>query len=178
ALGVWMFASGLPKFPGDYWIEKARVALHYRDFPHAVESANQAQRFESRNPVIHYQLAGGYIGLSRAEQSPIARQMLLQNAVAACQRALALFPYDERIYVRLAETLDSLHRFREGGEAYQKAIQLDPNLGALHAFYARHLARVGRLDDAARELRKAGELRAQKNPGVQGVPLDEPADEK
>ncbi len=176
-LGAWMLASGLPKFPGDYWSEKARVALHYRDFPRAVECANQALRYESRNPFVYYQLAGGYIGLSRREPSAPARQILLQNAVDACQRALALFPYDERTFVRLAETLDSLRRFREGGEAYRKAIELDPNLGALHAYHARHLARVGRLDEAAQELRKAGALGAQKNPGVQGLPLDQPAAE-
>ena len=69
-----------------------------------------------------------------------------------------IFPQDEQTLGLLARVLDSLQRYREAGLVYERAIAVDPRLARLHAYYARHLAAVGRLEEAEAQLAKAEEL--------------------
>ncbi|MGB8166236.1 MAG: O-antigen ligase family protein [Chthoniobacteraceae bacterium] len=179
ALSLWLIISGVTKFPGDYWCEKARVAMHYRDYPAALESAQKSLHFETRNPDTFKLLAGASTGLALREVNSDKRSALLNDAIAACQNAVRLFPYDEDALMRLARTLDEAKRFREAREAYQKAIALDPKLGAIRAWYARHLALVGRVEEAEEQRAKAHELGSAKDPGAltRGTILDLPAEE-
>lgn len=170
-LSIGILASGLPKLPGDYWCERARISMHYRDYPAAVEFARKSQHFEKRNPDSHHLLAGAYAGLAMAELDPVKRRNLLESSIAESRASLQLFPYDEHALMRLARVLDEAKRFREAGEAYRKAIALDPNLASIHALYAKHLTKVGRLDEAEQALNKANLLRAP-NSVTKGTPLD------
>ena len=79
----------------------------------------------------------------------------------------------------MARTLDKLKRFREARQAYERAIEVDPQLGALRAYFARHLALVGRLDEAEEQLAKAQQLGSARDPRaiVRGTPLDAPIEE-
>jgi Flp pilus assembly protein TadD len=83
------------------------------------------------------------------------RDPQLEAAVAAFDRGIALFPNDENLLVRKGQALDQLQRFAEAEKAYRRAIELDPNLGAVHGYYAAHLRLRQRLDEADQEQAKA-----------------------
>jgi O-antigen ligase len=176
ALSIWMLASGGPKFPGDYWCERARVALYYRNYGSAVEFALKSLRFEKKNPDSYYLLAGAYGGIARSAIDPVTRRAILDSAIAASREGLKLFPQDEHALVRLARTLDAAKRFREAGEAYRDAIAVDPKLGSLRAYFARHLAAVGRNDEAREQLEQARILGSTRDLSaiVRGTSLLEP----
>lgn len=166
AVSLWLLVSGVPKFPGDYWCERARAALHYRDYEATIAHASKALQYERRNPDIFKLLASAYTGQALPATNPEARRLLLNQSVTASRGALTLYPYDEHALMRLARTLDEAGRFREAREIYQRAIALDPKLGAIRAWYARHLALVGRLDEAEEQQAKARELGSKKDPSA------------
>lgn len=157
ALGVWMAAIGLPKYPGEYWCEQARIALRDGRRTEAIELANRAIGYEKRNFELYFHL--GEAERTLALTSVIGeRKGHFEKAVAAYRQALAIFPGDEHVLVRLAQTLDELGRFAESGALYREAISHDPNLGALYAYYAKHLFRVGRFDEAHEQFAKSAKL--------------------
>jgi O-antigen ligase len=174
ALGIWILAGVAPKIPGDYWNERARKAMYYRQYREALEFAQVAARHESRNPYIYYQIAGAYSGLALTERDPDARRELRVHGVEASRQGLVIFPEDEHSWIRLAMLLDDLRRFREAREAYQSAIALDPKLGSLRNYFARHLALVGRVEEAEEQLSKVQELGSGRdsNPGPSETPPD------
>jgi tetratricopeptide (TPR) repeat protein len=88
--------------------------------------------------------------------------------VEAFRAGLALFPQDEELWVRYAQTLDGLGDFKEAGNAYREAVNLDPNLGVLRSYYSRHLQKVGREAEAEEQKKLASEA-SQKN--LAPVPL-------
>lgn len=179
ALSVWLLVSAGPKFRGEYWTERARAALYHGETAKAVEFAQKAARDGLPNPFTYDLLANAYSRLAMKNVNLNERRALLEASVAANERALAIFPYDEHSLMALARTLDRLKRFKEARVAYERAIELDPKLGALRAYYARHLALVGRVEEAEQQLAKAHELGSARDPRaiVQGTLLDAPAEE-
>jgi O-antigen ligase len=161
ALGVWMALSGLSKYPGEYWWEKARVALRDGRFARSIDYAQRAVQHQGRNAELwfHFGEAQRVMGLASISRSE--RRARFSEAVAAYRRALEIFPYDEHVLVRLGQALDDLNRLPEANDAYRKAIEHDPKLGVLHAYYAQHLFRVGRDQQARAEFAEAGRLGAQ-----------------
>lgn len=161
ALAVWMALSGLSKYPGEYWWEKARVALRDRRFAASIGYAERATRYQQRNAELWFHLgeahrATGLTSIVRSE-----RKAHFDQAAAAYQRSLGIFPLDEHVLVRLAQTLDELGRFTEAKAAYRKAIEHDPKLGVLRSYYAQHLFRMGRFEEARAAFAEARQLGSQ-----------------
>ena len=88
-------------------------------------------------------------------------QLHYEAAVENYKAALKLFPQDESLWVRLGQALDGLRDFSGAEAAYLTAIELDPNLGVLHAYYAAHLNARGREAEAEVELAKGQNLTAE-----------------
>lgn len=172
-LGVWLLVAGGAKYPGEYWAEKTRVAVREQKFAQAVELGQKALEYEKGNPELYFQLGAAYRGLAWVAPAAFAKRPHLENAVDTYQKGLAVFPYDSHTLVRMGQALDELGRFKEAGEAYRSAIALDPNLADVYAYYARHLARLGREADAEGQLKKAKSL-AQKDLStiIRGTVLD------
>ena len=158
ALGVWMAVAGLSKLPGEYWCERARVALRDRRFELSIQFAERALSYQRRNPDLYFHLgeANRSLGLSTAGRAE--KRRCFEASVEAYRQSLAIMPLDEHVLVRFAQSLDELGRFAEAREAYETAIRHDPQLGVLHAYFARHLARVGRADEAHERLSEARRL--------------------
>src|SRR5262249_859590 len=93
-------------------------------------------------------------------RSPAGRQELAR-AVAAFQQGLALFPQDEDLWLRLAETFDAAENYAEARTAYDEALKRDPNLGLLYYYLAKHLRKVGRDEEATAMEHRALELYSQ-----------------
>ncbi|MEQ1859855.1 MAG: O-antigen ligase family protein [Chthoniobacteraceae bacterium] len=161
ALAIWMAVSGLAKFPGEYWWEKARVALRDRRFTPSIELARRALNYQDRNAELWFHFGEAQRAQAMSTIVQPTRRPLLEGAVAAYRRALGIFPFDEHALVRLGQTLDELGRFVEAKAAYRKAIEHDPQLGVLRAYYAQHLFRVGRYEEAHSEFAEAHRLGTQ-----------------
>ncbi len=146
-LGVWMIISGLPKFPGEYWCEKARVAVRNYDYTAAIAHGKKALESEKKNPFIYLHLGRGY-QLSAQKLPRAARTATYTGAVDAFKAGLDLFPQEEELWVRYAQGLEGLGDFKAAGLAYREAINLDPNLGIIRSHYSGHLRRVGREAEA------------------------------
>lgn len=179
ALSVWLLVSGGPKFSAEYWTERARASLYHGEVDQAVEDVGKAVKDQPPNPFTYELLAKAYARLAVKAFDPQDQRKLLEASVAANQHALTIFPYDENTLVQMARALDRLKRYKEARAAYERAIELDPNLGALRAYFARHLALVGRLEEAQAQLAKSHELGSARDPRaiIQGTPLDAPAEE-
>jgi O-antigen ligase len=172
ALAVAMSIFGLPKFPGDYYAEKARVAVRDYDFAAAIRYAMGALESEQRNPNTYFYLGGALRGASMLSQTAEDRRKNLDGAAAAYLSALNIFPQDEHTLVRLGETLRDLGKLKEAEQAFQQAIAMDPKMGVLHAYYAVHLAWVGRQKEAEERLGVAYQFGGPINRAIHGSPLD------
>ena len=131
----WQAAMILPRMPGEYWCEQARLALRTRKYANAIDLADRALGFEQRNPDLYFHLGEAHRGSALSMPDRAAKSAHLDAAVEAFHRSLAIFPFDEHVLVRSGQALDELGRFAEAREAYETAIRHDPNLGVLHAYY-------------------------------------------
>ncbi|HEV7868372.1 MAG TPA: O-antigen ligase family protein [Chthoniobacteraceae bacterium] len=152
ALGVWMCFSGLPKFPAERLTSRMRLAFHQQRYPDAIRAGTEALEMERRNPFVHFFVGESHRALATTTLRGEPRRAALEAAVTNFRAALALFPQDANVWLRLGQALDDLARFSEARLAYSRAVELDPKLGVVRAMYAAHLAKVGRLDEAKDQL--------------------------
>jgi tetratricopeptide (TPR) repeat protein len=154
-----MFATGVPKLPGEILAEKARVALERRGaYKEAIELGRRALAYQRRNPEIYLHVGEANRRLAEQLHVPVLQKPFLKAAVAAYEAGLKIFPEDENLWLRLGQAFDGLKDFQRAGAAYQKAFDLDPKLWAVHALYANHLKLCGRQAEAEQELTIAREL--------------------
>jgi O-antigen ligase len=155
SLGLLVLILALPRFPGEYWGEKARAALRDGEFADSIRLGLKAEEAEKRNPFIYFHLGGAYRGSALVVPEEKDKAELRLIALAAYIRALTLFPNDVNAQIRMGETLGEMSRFKDAELAFQAAIALDPNNAITHAYYARHLARMGRQKEAEARLAEA-----------------------
>jgi len=174
-LGVGICLWMLPKYPGEYFVEKSRIALRDRHFLEAIGFAKRAlgenydetfwldrwnKRFggEKQNPYAYFYIgeANRVIGLQMFNK--ILRKSYYRPAVEAYLKSLQIFPEDENTLVRLAQCYDGLEQFDDAEKAFSKAIRCDPNLVIVYELYAAHLKLQGKNADMARITAKAKNL--------------------
>ncbi len=95
-----------------------------------------------------YGLLGGFSFLSPKEAYPRAR--------AAAMKALELDDTLAEPHAALAITVDG--GFEEQEKHFKRAIELNPGYANAHLWYARDLSRMGRVDEALKEILRAQEL--------------------
>ena len=148
ACALLIIGAGLPKLPGEYWCEQSRLALRDRHYQDAIELGARALTYQRLNPELYFYIGDANRALANSLAARTTRGPFLEKAVTAYRSGIALFPQDENLWVRLGQALDGLRRFPDAETAYCTAINLDPNLGVLYAFYAAHLNARGRLEEA------------------------------
>ena len=173
-LGVAMLLGGVPKFPGEYWTERARVAVRDFEFENAIRYAETALVIEKQNPELYFHLGDAHRVAAAFEEDREARVQHYVKAVEAYQKSLEIFPSDVHALIRMAQALDGIGLFQRAETIYLAAIELDPNLGRAHAYYARHLAIVGRQEEAEERLKIATSRAYNDNVShvLRGSPLD------
>lgn len=155
---AWQAAMILPKMPGEYWTEQARIALRDRAFVKCADAAKTGLGFEKKNPDLYLYLgeANRMQALQMQQRhSRALEQAFLHAAEDAYRHGLELFPNDETLLVRLAQTMDGQKRFDEAEALFIEAFKADPNLGLTRAFYGAHLRKMGRNEEAAEQYRRA-----------------------
>lgn len=157
SLGLWLGIAGLPKLQGEIFCEKSRVAAREGLYDEAVKFAHRGLQTEKKNPFLYYHLGQAH-RLAAMKMPRSMRKTRMEQAEKAYRAGLALFPQDEDLWIRLGQTLDALGDYKNARIAYETALQLDPNLGLLYAYYAKHLKATGREAEADEALAKAEQL--------------------
>jgi len=173
-LALWVLIFAMATFGGEYWAEKARRALRDFQFSDSIKHAQKGLTFHDQNYELYFYLGGAHRGMALLENEAAARVPHLEAAFEAYAKCIALFPEDEHALTRAAQTLDDLGRFKGAEPIFQTVLQLDPKLAKAHANYARHLAVVGRHDEAEPRMTEARKLGPFENfePILRGTSLD------
>jgi tetratricopeptide (TPR) repeat protein len=114
-------------------------ALAAKNYDAAIDAFKKGADLDPMQAVIWANLADAYVGQS-ATKTGADQQAVLQNAVDAYGKAIALKPENPAYHNNLALTLAKTKKFDEAQAELNKAVQLDPpqagryyyNLGALY----------------------------------------------
>jgi DNA-binding winged helix-turn-helix (wHTH) protein/TolB-like protein len=126
------------------------------------ESVEQAVEYFQRAIRIDPNYALAYAGLSDAYSVQLLAVSPGERLEKAKETALKAIELDDSLaeaHTSLASVLqDHDWDFPRAEEEFLKAIRLNPNYATAHQWYAEYLARMGRLEQAMAEMRRAQEL--------------------
>jgi len=140
-LAIIVLVQCIRLLPGEYFAEKARIAV--RDY-HPIDAlyfALEGVAHEKENPNLYY-----YLGLARLFRGDMssdlqARQSYYLTGLQALNQAHRLAPRDEVFILQLAFTYDALGRFAEAEWMYDEAMGLDPKSKSIRNHYQAHIQR-------------------------------------
>src|SRR5204862_2377078 len=97
ATGLALMVLAAPRIQGEYYGERARVALRDSMYPETLAYAEKALSFEERNPDLYYYLGESQHFLALLSKDSRESKRLHEAAVTAFQKGLELFPEDLRL---------------------------------------------------------------------------------
>ncbi len=137
-LGIILLIQCIRLFPGEYYAERARVALRDEDPATSIKFAHKALEFEQRNPDPFFYLGRAIIALANRSEQPIDRTASYEPAATAFEKAQQLAPMDGTYTLSLAFTFDEMGRFADAESIYAIARSQDPNSEAVAQLYKAH----------------------------------------
>jgi tetratricopeptide (TPR) repeat protein len=132
-----------PNYAGAFY-NRAVILMQARDFTAAREYLQRALQTQTLDPAIWNAL--GYTEFQLKN---------LDDAVAACRRALELNPDYAEAFSNLSMVLLAQGKLAEAAEAGISAVRLKPDLADAHAALAAALLRLNRLDESITHSRQA-----------------------
>lgn len=156
AVSVAMLVYGILLIPGEYFGERARIAL--RD-GHAMEAFAFAQKgiaTEKNSPDLYYYY--GEAALQAALQNAASPADAAKAGVFAFSKGLEVFPLDSRLAVKLAQAYANAGDYFESANAVSLAEELDPNSSVVFAYRGIIEYAAGYYDDAESAFQQAVEL--------------------
>ncbi len=139
ALGVILLVQCARLLPGEYFSERARMAVRDHHSVAGLLYALRGLEWDPQNPDLYYRLGTARTQLGDASDIPEAAASFYDAAIEALKRARALAPREQIYALELASVLDSTRRFDEANAVYQDAIRLDPKSESLRGSYEGHL---------------------------------------
>jgi TolB-like protein/Tfp pilus assembly protein PilF len=139
---------------------KGRYLWNKRNVPGLKRSVDYFRRAIKKDP----QYALAYVGLADAYRMVagyglVSPQKIIPKAKAVALRALEIDNQLVEAHVSLGQIKTCFEWDWQGAEdMYRRAIELSPNNASAHHYYSTLLARLGRLDEAVAEVRKAFEI--------------------
>ena len=124
---------------GEYFCERARVALRDADYPATIAYGAKAVEREKLNPDLYYYIGEAHRFLALESHDLKIAADEYEKAVEAFRNGLKLYPHDIRIELKLAITLDASQRSDDADAMFQQALADDPNFGNVYALYGFHL---------------------------------------
>jgi TolB-like protein/DNA-binding winged helix-turn-helix (wHTH) protein/Flp pilus assembly protein TadD len=138
-----------------FWNQRTRAA-----YLKAIESFNGAIAETPNYAQAYAGLADTYALLgSLPEDAKLPRGVLMSEAKEAALAALHLDDSLAEAHTSLAFV--EMHyewNFKEADREFQRAIQLNPNYGTAHQWYAFDLTALGRMDEAVSEVKRARQV--------------------
>ncbi len=140
-LGVFMLISGGRLLPGEFYAEKARIALGLEEPFHAIRYAELGIQREEKNPDLWFYMGDAASQIARRAVTARTRGEYRDLAKHALGEALERFPQDQHIMLLLAYVLDEDGDY-EGSEAlYRRALEWDPNSSKVQRYQQEHQKR-------------------------------------
>lgn len=139
AVAIVLLVQCVHLLPGEYFAERARVALQDEDPATAITFANRALVYEQKNPNIFFYLGRAFGALGNKKDQSEKRSTYYELALAAFDKARHLAPREEGYPLDMAFAYDQLGRFAEAEWMYGLARNLDPNSESIMHMYASHL---------------------------------------
>ena len=138
-LAVILLFQSARLFPGEYYAERARLALEDGDPTKAISFAKEALLHERQNPTIYFYLGRASIARAYEKGRTEAPTSFFEEALAAFGEGHRLAPLDETYPVDLAFTYDAMGRFAEAEWMYGVARSRDPRSLTISQLYRAHL---------------------------------------
>lgn len=157
-LGAIAIALAAPRVLPEYCAERARMALRDQKPELSIAYAERGIRHDARNPNLYFYLGESKHILAMQEKDPAKAFKLNAAAAIAFSEGIKYFPSDLQLLLKLGRTLDNLQRFDEAEYVFRVALQADPNLANVYAYYGYHNFLQRRLLRAEKLYRKAYEL--------------------
>ena len=165
ALGLWLAAAALPKWPAENFADKAKVLLsdwRSLDNPDVARQASEFARLaierDPKNPDTYLSLGDSAVALAEMSEEPAAREEPWRQAIDAYSRGLRVAPQDAHLVIALAGVYESLQRYDESEPLYRRTLELDPNNWEVQWRYGIHLKNLGKDDEADAYFQRAFEL--------------------
>ena len=165
ALGLWLAAAALPRWPAENFADKAKVLLSdFRSWDdpgiarQAGEFAALAIERDPKNPDNYLSLGDSAVALAEMAEGPAARDEPYRQAIDAYSRGLRVVPQDVHLVMALAGVYDALGRYEEAASMHRRALELDPNNWEVQWRYGTHLDLLAKHDEADVHFEKAFHL--------------------
>jgi hypothetical protein len=138
-LGVLLIVQCVRLLPGEYFSERARMAVRDRQPGLGIRYARAGLERDPLNPDLHYRLGVAREQFGDAMDDMGAIASFRSDAILALEQARAIAPREEIYLMELGSVLDAAGRFEEAEWIYYEALQLDPKSISLRRYYERHL---------------------------------------
>lgn len=150
-LGATLLATALPRWPGELWAERARVAVRDGQWLEGARLARLGLEAEGNNPDLYFYLGEARFGSGQAAVNPAVARSFYAAAADAYGQGRRLFPQDVRLLVRLGLAQSLVGRHAEAREAMAAALRWDPQSAYVREAHAYTLRQAGRLAEAEEE---------------------------
>lgn len=138
-VGVILLFQCIRLLPGEYFAERASIALEGDDPAAAVSMANKALIYEQQNPNIFFYLGRALGALGNEKRRSEKRNAYHDAALAAFDKAHLLAPLDGNYPLDMAYAYDEMGRFAEAEWMYGVARSRDPRSVMMSQLYQSHL---------------------------------------
>ena len=149
---------GLPKLPGEYNAEKARVALRDHHNATALNFARRGVEVEQGNPYLYGYLGSARLNLGGNGPDTLVARSFREDAVQAFARAVSLAPDDSDLLARLGEAQARMNRFSDAEKTFRQALLWDPNSSWVLTYDGFYLQQRGLYSMAAAAFQRAAAL--------------------
>lgn len=154
ALGLAVMIYGLPLVAGEYFTERARIALVRLQKPaEALEFAREGLKTEGKNPDLYFYY--GESALQMASKRIGDPAVLRREAILSFAKGLELFPNDSRLAVKLGQAHSEAGDYFEAADALSTAEELDPNSSLVYFYRGAIEYAGGYFDDAENAFNEA-----------------------
>ena len=147
-LAVVLLAGALPKLPGEWYGEQARVALRDGRHAAALGLAKLAVEHEQGDPYLYDSLGQARMKLAGNGPDTIVARSFREAAVEAFAAAVRLAPPDSTFQVHLAEAYTRLNAFGDAEKSFQAALDWDPHSSWVLTYHGFSLQQQGLYPEA------------------------------
>ena len=149
---------GMPMLSGEYYAERARVALRDGHDAAALGFALHGTDRKSNNPYLYGYLGQARLKLGGAGPDTLFARSFRTAAAEAFSEALQLAPDDTTLLARLGEAQSRLNDFTAAEKTFRQARFWDPNSAWVLTYEGVYLQQRGLYGQAAAAFTRAAEL--------------------
>jgi O-antigen ligase len=145
-------------WPGEFYAEKARMALRDDHNADALAFARKGMAWEKHNPFLYGYLGEALHFLTLTAPDVATAQSLHEDALMAYAEGLKIYPRDTGLLLKKAQVLDVMGRYPEAEQVFEELFRLDPMFGNIYAYFGLHWQLQRHMQTAERCFRVADEL--------------------